>query len=33
MVQEEEDYLLLKKNYCDIEVIRSESNLGFTGGK
>jgi GT2 family glycosyltransferase len=27
-----EDYLLLKKNFPEIEVIKSESNLGFTGG-
>lgn len=28
----QEDYLLLKKNFPEIEVVRSESNLGFTGG-
>ena len=28
----QDDYLLLKKNFSDIEVVRSESNLGFTGG-
>jgi len=28
----QDDFLLLKKNFPEIEVIRSESNLGFTGG-
>ena len=28
----QDDYLLLKKNFPKIEVVRSESNLGFTGG-
>jgi len=28
----QEDYLLLKKNFPEIEAVRSESNLGFTGG-
>jgi len=28
----QDDYLLLKKNFPEIEVVRSESNLGFTGG-
>lgn len=28
----QDDYLLLNKNFPEIEIIRSESNLGFTGG-